>query len=159
MALRCQLCGAELKYDCKICHNCEQIAVDKGLRNDKKWRCDIFLELPGLPFGSNLGSSVLEPTKAIVCPDCGEHYSYGRIIYHKCQHNSIPFGKVFETECSILNWNCDTSMACTELLSTELPTVNSVLTSHRVEILANSEDIVNEYVGIHDENKSLLIYE
>ncbi len=130
MALRCQLCGEELKYDCKVCHNCEKIVVDNGLRNDKKWRCDNFLELPSLPFGSNLKSDVLE-----------------------------KFSKVFETEFPIRNWNCDTSIACTELLSTELPTVNSGLIGHHVEILENPENIINKFVGIQDEKKNLLIYE
>jgi hypothetical protein len=62
--LKCHLCGKEYYHDGKVCHVCEE-AVNKGLLSrggldTKKWRCDNFLELEGLPFGCNLDYGIEE---------------------------------------------------------------------------------------------------
>ncbi|MHA2185380.1 MAG: hypothetical protein ACXAAI_10310 [Promethearchaeota archaeon] len=52
MALKCQLCGKEYFHDGKVCNICVETAINSGLQIDKKWRCDNFLELRNLAFGS-----------------------------------------------------------------------------------------------------------
>jgi len=59
ISLKCQLCGKEIYYDRKVCRNCEDDAIKSGLNElsegiHKKWRCDNFLELTSLVFGSRL---------------------------------------------------------------------------------------------------------
>ena len=118
MPLKCQICGKEYLYDGKICHTCEETAITSGLNsqygNYRKWRCDNFIELNGLVFGSNR-----KELKLIECPECGEKYSYGRKICHICE------GKIFEPAYKARRWNCDTAMACVELLASDLDTVKS----------------------------------
>ncbi|MHA1988259.1 MAG: hypothetical protein ACW98D_16610 [Promethearchaeota archaeon] len=57
MSLKCHLCGKEYYHDRKVCPSCEEIASSSLLSQSgidtKKWRCDNFLELKSLPFGSN----------------------------------------------------------------------------------------------------------
>ncbi len=65
MSLKCQLCGKEIYYDRKVCHRCEETAVKSGLnaqdgKHNNKWRCDNFLELKSLAFGSKLTIPHLE---------------------------------------------------------------------------------------------------
>lgn len=59
------------------------------------------------------------------CPHCGEEYSYGRCICHICEDNSLPFGKIFDQQGNIHKWNCGTSLACTELLESDLDSIKS----------------------------------
>ena len=100
----------------------------------------------------------------IKCNECGEEYSYGRHIYHTCGSNSMPFGKIFEKECQVRKWNCDTAMACVELLSSDIHTIESIVESvPRVEKLENTEykwNNIKALSSIHmDEKKNLLVYE
>ena len=131
MALKCQICGKEYLYDRKICHTCEESANISGLSCPegivRKWRCDSFVELSGLVFGRNFDTNKDLGLKMIECPDCGERYSYGRQICHICEGNSIPFGKVFEPKHKARRWNCNTTMACIELLSSDLDTAESIV--------------------------------
>jgi len=130
MSLKCHLCGKEIYHDRKICQTCEETANNSSLSHSglgtKKWRCDNFLELKSLPFGCNLDLGIEIKPKMIECPECGEEYSYGRIINHTCKNNSITFGKVFELEQQYHKWNCDTAIACMDLLKTELDLVDSI---------------------------------
>ncbi len=131
MTLKCQICGKEYLYDRKICHSCEESANISGLScpegTVRKWRCDNFIESSGLVFGRSLDTSKNLGLKLIECPDCGERYSYGRQICHTCECNSIPFGKVFEPTHKARKWNCNTAMACIELLSSDLDTAESIV--------------------------------
>ena len=43
------------------------------------------------------------------CKKCGNAYSYGRKIYHKCGDNSITHGVVFENSRKYHDWNCVTA--------------------------------------------------
>lgn len=43
----------------------------------------------------------------IKCPACKNKYSYGRFLIHNCKDNSICFGKTFEKEQKLHNWNCN----------------------------------------------------
>ncbi len=128
MSLKCHLCGKEIYHDRKICQTCEETANNSSLSHSgidtKKWRCDNFLELKSLPFGCNLDLGVEIGPKMIECPECGEEYSYGRTISHSCKKNSITFGKIFELDHRGLKWNCDTAMASTELLGSDLNLIN-----------------------------------
>lgn len=63
----------------------------------------------------------------IKCPDCGEEYSYGRKICHKCKCNSIHFGRIFENGQKEYKWNCNVAMACFELMENELESLESVI--------------------------------
>lgn len=142
MPLKCQICGKEYLYDGKICHTCEETANTSGLSsqdgNYRKWRCDNFSELNGLVFGSNLDNR--KELKLIECPECGEKYSYGRKICHICESNSIPFGKIFESESKARRWNCDSTMACMELLASDLNTIESIVKEvPHLEKLENNE--------------------
>ena len=131
MPLKCQICGKEYLHDGKICHTCEETAITSGLSsqdgNYRKWRCDNFSELNGLVFGSNLNKRNEVGLKLIECPECGEKYSYGRKICHTCETTSIPFGKIFEPAHKAHRWNCDTAMACMELLASDLDTIESIV--------------------------------
>jgi len=130
MSLKCQVCGKEYYHDGKICQTCEETANNSSLSHSgidtKKWRCDNFLELKSLPFGCNLDLGLELKPKMIECPECGEEYSYGRKISHTCKNNSITFGKIFELEHQSHNWNCDVSMACMDLLKSELDLIDSI---------------------------------
>ncbi|MHA2283362.1 MAG: hypothetical protein ACXAC5_21185 [Promethearchaeota archaeon] len=130
MSLKCHICGKEYYHDGKICHTCEETANNSSLSHSgvatKKWRCDNFLELDGLPFGCNLDLGVELRPKMIECPECGDRYSYGRRISHTCTSNSITFGKIFELETQGHKWNCDNAMACLDLLKSNLDTVGSI---------------------------------
>ena len=68
MSLKCHLCGKEYYHDGKLCQTCEKTANNSLLPHSgldtKKWRCDNFLELKGLPFGCNLDWEVEFGTKA-----------------------------------------------------------------------------------------------
>ena len=102
MPLKCQICGKEYLYDGKICHTCEETANISGLSsqdgNYRKWRCDNFIELNGLVFGSNL-----EKRKA-------------------------------------RRWNCETAVACIDLLTSNLNTVESIVEEvPHLEKLENNE--------------------
>ena len=102
MPLKCQICGKEYLYDRKICHTCEETANISGLSsqdgNYRKWRCDNFIELNGLVFGSNL-----EKRKA-------------------------------------RRWNCETAVACIDLLTSNLNTVESIVEEvPHLEKLENNE--------------------
>ena len=144
MSLKCHLCGKEYFHDGKICHTCEETTSNGSLShsgiNTKKWRCDNFLELKGLPFGCNLDLGNEVRPKMIECPECGEEFSYGRKISHTCNNNSITFGKIFELEPQGHNWNCDNAMACMELLESDLNSVDSIEVGiTRKEKLENEE--------------------
>ncbi|MHA1916182.1 MAG: hypothetical protein ACW986_17640 [Promethearchaeota archaeon] len=52
MPLKCQVCGNDYFHDGKVCQTCEETAMNSGLQADQKWRCDNFLELRTLAFGS-----------------------------------------------------------------------------------------------------------
>lgn len=140
MSLKCQFCGKEYLHDRKICRSCEEKAISSGLnsqdRNDHRWRCDNFLEQNALPFGSNLGKCNEPGLKLIECPKCGEEYSYGRTICHTCEGTSVPFGKIFEPVQRTYRWNCNTVMACIELLASDLHTVETIIkdTPHREKL-------------------------
>ncbi len=98
----------------------------------------------------------------IECPECGEKYSYGRKISHTCHTNSITFGKIFELEHQGHRWNCDTAMACMELLASNLNSVESIVEKNpRFEKLEATEYKWNDLklsVEI-DVKKTHLIYE
>jgi hypothetical protein len=144
MSLKCQFCGKEYLYDMKICHSCEEKAITSGLnsqdRNDHKWRCDNFLEQSALPFGRRIGNCDESGLKLIECPQCGEEYSYGRTICHTCEGTSLPFGKIFEPVQRTYRWNCNTAMACVELLKSNLHTVETIIkeTPHREKLEKNN---------------------
>jgi len=102
MPLKCQICGKEYLQDGKICHTCEETAITSGLSsqdgNYRKWRCDNFIELNGLVFGSNL-----EKRKA-------------------------------------RGWNCDTAMACMDLLASDLDPIEPIIKEvPHLEKLENNE--------------------
>ena len=59
------------------------------------------------------------------CPHCGEEYSYGRNICHICEDNSLPFGKIFDQQGNVHKWNCGASLACAELLESDLDSIKS----------------------------------
>ncbi|MFW9880649.1 MAG: hypothetical protein ACFFG0_46875 [Candidatus Thorarchaeota archaeon] len=170
MPLKCQICGKEYLYDGKICHTCEESAIISGLtsqnRKERKWRCDNFIELNGLVFGSNLNKRREVGLKPIECPECGEMYSYGRKIWHTCEGNSLPFGRLFESDHKPRRWNCDTAMACIELLTSDLDTVEFIVKdkSH-IEKLEKTEYEWNQFTTIKYNNEQidgknkLLIYE
>jgi hypothetical protein len=140
MSLKCQFCGKEYLHDRKICRSCEEKAITSGLSiqggNDHKWRCDNFLGPRGLPFGSNLSKCNETGVKLIECPKCGVEYSYGRSICHTCEGTSLPFGKIFEPLQRTYRWNCNAAMACMELLSSDLGTVETIIkeTPHREKL-------------------------
>ena len=164
MSLKCQLCGKELHHDRKICQTCEDTAINGHVSHSvgdvKKWRCDNFLELKSLPFGCNLDLGLNIGPKMIYCPECGEEYSYGRMISHTCEENSITFGKIFELDPQSHKWNCDTEMGCMELSeSTTVATLPGEIPS--------SENLETDYYKWNDLKsniqvdlkKSPLIYE
>ena len=160
MPLKCQICGKEYLYDGKICHTCEETAITSGLSSqygkDHKWRCDNFIELNGLVFGRNLDTRKDVGLKMIECPDCGEKYSYDRKICHTCEGNSIPFGKIFEPAHKARGWNCDTAMACMELLASDLDTVESfVKVVPHLEKLENNERDWNIFNNIQINERKL----
>ncbi len=98
----------------------------------------------------------------INCPECGEEYSYGRKISHICQDNSIEFGKIFEFEHQGHKWNCDTAMACMELLTSNLDSVESFVEKiPRIEKLETNDHKWNDLkLNIEiDVKKNHLIYE
>jgi hypothetical protein len=167
MALKCQICGKEYLHDGKICHSCEESAIVNGLCNqDRKWRCDKFSELNGLVFGSNLNKRQEAGLNLIECPECGEKYSYGRKICHICEGISLPFGKLLVPDIKTRKWNCDTAMACMELLSSDLDTVESIVKEiPYVEKLERTEYEWNQISTIRYHNEQLdgknklLIYE
>jgi hypothetical protein len=170
MALKCQICGKEYLHDGKICHSCEEIAITSGLStqdgNYRTWRCDRFSELNGLVFGSNLNERQKTGLKLIECPECGEKYSYGRKICHICGEISLPFGKLLVSDIKARKWNCDTSMACMELLSSDLDTAESVVKEvPHLEKLERTEYEWNQISSIRYNNEQidgknkLLIYE
>ncbi len=158
MPLKCQICGKEYLYDGKICHTCEEIANTSGLSSqdgkDRKWRCDNFIELNGLVFGRNLDNRKDVGLKMIECPECGEKYSYGRKICHTCEGNSIPFGKIFEPAHKARGWNYDTAMACMELLTSDLDTVESFVKGvphlEKLEIKEYNWNIFNNNMQINE---------
>jgi len=152
MSLKCPLCGVKYSYDRKICHTCEETAINSNLasqdgRHDNKWRCDNFLEVNCLAFGSSVNTRSELSSKMIECPECGVEYSYGRIIFHTCEHNSIPFGKLLGPDFKARKWNCDTAIACTKLLTSETEYEWNKFSS----IKYNKERL--------DGKKNLLIYE
>lgn len=168
--LKCPLCGKEYLHDMKVCHNCESTANNslnhRYESNTNKWRCDNFLEVSNIAFGSNVDDRVNSRSKMIKCFDCGEEYSYGRRILHICKTGSIPFGRLFETECTTHKWNCDTTMACFELLENELDTIETIVKEiPREEILERTDYKWNEISTIKfnnsevDRKKGLLVYE
>ena len=165
MSLKCPICGKEYLHDRKVCHKCEESAVDSGLNAiEKRWSCDNFLESRSIAFGSKASVPIQGKPIMIKCKECGVEYSYGRHICHTCGTHSIPFGKLFENEYKVRKWNCDTTMACVELVSSELHTIESIV-EHipRVEKLEKSEYKWNNIrSNSHfqvDEKKNLLIYE
>lgn len=158
MPLKCQICGKEYLYDGKICHTCEETAITSGLSsqdgNYRKWRCDNFTELNGLVFGSNLDNK--KELKLIECPECGEKYSYGRKICHTCESNSILFGRIFESERKARRWNCDTAMACLELLASDLEPIESIVKEvPHLEKLENNERDWNIFNNIQINERKL----
>ncbi|MFX1524989.1 MAG: hypothetical protein ACFFCC_15890 [Promethearchaeota archaeon] len=160
--LRCHLCGKEYFHDGKICRSCEETIASHRRTSVNKWRCDGFLELNSLPFGCNLEGGDLLGPKLVECPECGEEYSYGRKISHTCKNNSITFGKIFEIKCGEHKWNCNTAMACMELLESELDSVESVVEiTPRLEKLEITDYKWNEirFNVPLEAKKSQLIYE
>ncbi|MFX0081869.1 MAG: hypothetical protein ACFE94_08960 [Candidatus Hodarchaeota archaeon] len=131
MPLKCQICGKEYLYDGKICHSCEESAITSGLTSregyEHKWRCDNFIEPNGLVFGSNLNKRREFTLKLIECPECGEKYSYGRKICHVCEGNLLPFGTLFDSDRKARRWNCETVLACIEILSSNLDTTETIV--------------------------------
>ena len=109
MSLKCQFCGEEYDYDGKICHSCEETAITNGLAsqdgNYHKWRCDNFIELNGLVFGSNLNKRKEKRLQLIECPECGEKYSYGTSDSDtiKSMVEEIPHGEKLENK--DYDWN------------------------------------------------------
>ena len=165
MSLKCPICGKEYLHDRKICHLCEGLASNSGLNTiEKRWRCDNFLESRSIVFGSRPRGKMEKTPITIKCNECGEEFSYGRHICHTCGSNSIPFGKLFEKECTVRTWNCDTTMACVEVESSDLHTIEAIV-EHipRVEKLEKTEYKWNNIkTNSHfqmDEKKGLLIYE
>ncbi|MHA2390982.1 MAG: hypothetical protein ACXAEX_03360 [Promethearchaeota archaeon] len=155
--LKCHLCGKEYFYDSEICHECEEIAVtglrSQDRRNSNKWRCDNFLEVSNLAFGSNLNAKRHIGLNLIQCPTCGVEYSYGRSICHTCEENSIPFGKIFEAKPKLRRWNCDTAMACIELLDSDLDTIELIVEEEpHLEKLENSKHEWNTISAIKFNN-------
>jgi hypothetical protein len=43
----------------------------------------------------------------VKCPECGEEYSLGRIIYHCCESHEICHGVIWEKERISRAWNCN----------------------------------------------------
>ena len=170
MALKCRLCGTEYIHDREICHKCEDKAIRSGLNirgeQHHKWRCDTFLDSNGLIFGCNLEKGRTHSLKMIECPKCGVEYSYGRSICHTCEENSLPFGKIFKPVQRTYRWNCNTAMTCFELITSEVETIETIVTeqSHREE-LKRTDYKWNEISAINfnntaiDRKKGLLIYE
>ncbi|MHA2131591.1 MAG: hypothetical protein ACW99L_16620, partial [Promethearchaeota archaeon] len=144
MSLKCQLCGKEIYHDRKVCHQCEDSAEKSRLhvqdgRHNNKWRCDNFLELNSLVFGSNLTIKTDLGSKLIECAECGEEYSYGRNVIHTCENNVIPFGKIFGTNYKARKWNCDDAKGCMELSTTKLETIEPIVEVHNSENLEKIE--------------------
>lgn len=170
MSLKCQFCGKDLIYDRKVCHSCEEKAISSGLHSqddkDHRWRCDNFLGHNTLPFGSNLGKFNQSRLKMIECPECGEEFSYGRHICHICNGNLLPFGKIFNSVQKTYTWNCNTAIACLDILTSDIGTVETVVkeSPHR-EKLEKTEYKWNEISAINyndidiDRKKGLLVYE
>ncbi|MHA2035169.1 MAG: hypothetical protein ACW98X_01970 [Promethearchaeota archaeon] len=141
--LKCHLCGKEYHHDGKVCHTCEETAnnslLHQGGNQPKKWRCDNFLELKSLPFGCNLDMGINLGPKMVECPECGEEYSYGRLISHTCRTNSVSFGTIFNLETEQRKWNCDTELACIEL-----PKLNLDSVEHIAEKIPSREKLENK---------------
>ncbi|MFX1531827.1 MAG: hypothetical protein ACFFBC_11995 [Promethearchaeota archaeon] len=170
MVLKCQICGKEYLHDGKICHSCEETMITSGLSsqdgNYRTWRCDRFSELNGLVFGSNINKRQEKGLNLIECPECGEKYSYGRKICHICEGTTLPFGKLLIPENKERRWNCDTTMACMELLTSDLETVESIVKEvPHLEKLERTEYEWNQFSTIRYNNEQidgknkLLIYE
>ncbi len=75
----------------------------------------------------------------IKCPVCEAEYSYGRFICHDCESNSIVFGKIFEKECKIYKWNCNSAIIPMELMKRELKSIESIIEKVRdIELKENT---------------------
>jgi hypothetical protein len=130
-----------------------------------KWRCDT-IESNRKVFGCNLEKGRTHNVKLIECPKCGVEYSYGRSICHTCGEEPLPFGKIFKPVQRTYRWNCNTAMACLDLLSSELESIETIVTepSHKEE-LKRTDYKWNEISAIKynnrstDRKKGLLVYE
>ncbi|MFX1375220.1 MAG: hypothetical protein ACFFA0_05355 [Promethearchaeota archaeon] len=157
MPLKCQFCGKEYIHDGKICHSCEEKAINSGLSSkdgkDHKWRCDNFLEINSLAYGCNIDNVEKLSQKLIECPDCGEVYSYGRNTCHICEGNILPFGKIYESEQNSYRWNCNAGISCKDTLSSILGTLRTIVkeTPH-LEILKNVDHDWNVITSVGVKN-------
>jgi hypothetical protein len=102
---------------------------------------------------------------SLKCQFCGKEYLYDMKICHSCEEKAItsglnsqdrndhkwrcdnflgqsalPFGKIFEPVQRTYRWNCNTAMACVELLKSNLHTVETIIkeTPHREKLEKNN---------------------